>query len=83
MIELKSPAEIEKMAAAGEFIANTLQYLKSEAKPGTNLLEIDNMCKDQIQKAGAKSSYVDYAPDFGSGPFGHYICRYIIGHSIS
>ncbi|MDR2799243.1 MAG: type I methionyl aminopeptidase [Bifidobacteriaceae bacterium] len=74
MIELKSPEEIEKMATAGQFIANTLQYLKRETKVGTNLLEIDNMCKEQIQKAGAKSSYVDYAPDFGSGPFGHWIC---------
>ena len=27
-----------------------------------------------IVDAGAVSCYVDYAPSFGSGPFGHYIC---------
>jgi methionyl aminopeptidase len=27
-----------------------------------------------IDEAGAVSSYVDYAPSFGRGPFGHYIC---------
>ncbi|MDR2748677.1 MAG: type I methionyl aminopeptidase [Bifidobacteriaceae bacterium] len=74
MIELKSPAEIEKMRVAGLFIGNTLQHLKSKTKVGSNLLEIDNITKSLIEKAGAKSSYVDYAPDFGSGPFGHYIC---------
>jgi methionyl aminopeptidase len=27
-----------------------------------------------IGEAGAQSCYVDYAPSFGRGPFGHYIC---------
>jgi methionyl aminopeptidase len=27
-----------------------------------------------IEEAGALSCYVDYAPSFGRGPFGHYIC---------
>jgi len=27
-----------------------------------------------IDAAGAASCYVDYAPSFGRGPFGHYIC---------
>jgi methionyl aminopeptidase len=27
-----------------------------------------------ILEAGAQSCYVDYAPSFGRGPFGHYIC---------
>jgi methionyl aminopeptidase len=27
-----------------------------------------------IREAGAESCYVDYAPSFGRGPFGHYIC---------
>ena len=27
-----------------------------------------------IAEAEARSCYVDYAPSFGRGPFGHYIC---------
>jgi methionyl aminopeptidase len=27
-----------------------------------------------IRDAGAESCYVDYAPSFGRGPFGHYVC---------
>ncbi|MDR3151883.1 MAG: type I methionyl aminopeptidase [Bifidobacteriaceae bacterium] len=74
MIELKTEAEIDKMAITGSFIGQTLQYFKKEVKPGWNLLDIDKITKQRIDKAGAKSSYIDYAPDFGSGPFGHYIC---------
>ncbi|MDR3116941.1 MAG: type I methionyl aminopeptidase [Bifidobacteriaceae bacterium] len=74
MIELKTDNEIDKMAITGSFIGQTLQYFKKEVKPGWNLLDIDKITKQRIDKAGAKSSYVDYAPDFGSGPFGHYIC---------
>ena len=41
MIELKSPAEIDKMAVTGAFVAETLQTLSAQAKPGVNLLELE------------------------------------------
>ena len=42
---------------------------------GTNLLEIDEIVHKRIaDRKGAQSCYVDYAPDFGTGPFAHYIC---------
>src|SRR5690606_1722919 len=37
-------------------------------------LEIDAWAKEMILGAGAVSCYVDYAPSFGRGPFGHYVC---------
>jgi methionyl aminopeptidase len=74
MIELKTNVEISKMAVTGQFVANTLQYLKSQSTDGCNLLDIDKMTKDKINQVNAKSCYVDYAPSFGSGAFGHYIC---------
>jgi methionyl aminopeptidase len=41
---------------------------------GTNLLDVDLWTQSMIKEAGAESCYVDYAPSFGRGPFGHYIC---------
>jgi methionyl aminopeptidase len=41
---------------------------------GTKRLEIDEWAKAMIGRAGPVSCYVDYAPSFGNGPFGHYIC---------
>src|SRR6188768_1479968 len=34
----------------------------------------DRWAQAMIVEAGAQSCYVDYAPSFGRGPFGHYIC---------
>ncbi|HJB62105.1 MAG TPA: type I methionyl aminopeptidase [Candidatus Microbacterium pullistercoris] len=74
MIELRTPAEIEAMRPAGRFVAETLQTLSEETKVGMNLLEIDRRAHAMIRAAGAESCYLDYAPSFGSGPFGHVIC---------
>ncbi|WP_029149725.1 type I methionyl aminopeptidase [Microbacterium indicum] len=74
MIELRTPAEIEQMKPAGRFVAETLQTLREETKVGTNLLAIDDRAHDLIRRAGAESCYLDYAPSFGSGPFGKVIC---------
>lgn len=75
MIELKTPAEIEAMKPAGRFVGSILKELKEVTKVGTNLLEIDDIVRRRIEsRKGAESCYVDYAPDFGTGPFRHYIC---------
>ena len=68
MIELRTPAEIDEMRAAGRFVAETLATLRDETKVGTNLLSIDRHAHDLIRKAGAESCYIDYAPSFGNGP---------------
>ena len=75
MIELKTKQEIEQMKPAGRFVGSILKELKAMSKPGVNLLELDDYVKDRINsRKGATSCYVDYAPDFGTGPFAHYIC---------
>jgi methionyl aminopeptidase len=74
MIEILTPAEVERARETGALVADILQAMKSRARVGTNLLEIDEWTRQMIVDAGAESCYVDYAPSFGRGPFGHYIC---------
>ncbi|WP_300765846.1 type I methionyl aminopeptidase [uncultured Bifidobacterium sp.] len=75
MIELKTPSEIEAMKPAGRFVGSILTELRKRTTVGTNLLEIDDYVKERVlSRKGAESCYVDYAPDFGTGPFAHYIC---------
>jgi len=74
MIEILNTTELPRARAAGALVATILQTLKSRATVGTNLLDIDRWAKELILGAGAVSCYVDYAPSFGRGPFGHYIC---------
>jgi len=74
MIEILNPTELAKARVSGALVANILQSLKSRSTVGTNLLDIDRWAQAMIVEAGAQSCYVDYAPSFGRGPFGHYIC---------
>ncbi|MCC9203683.1 type I methionyl aminopeptidase [Arthrobacter sp. zg-Y769] len=74
MIEILSPAELSRARKTGALVADILQTIKGRSTVGTNLLDIDRWARTLILEAGAKSCYVDYAPSFGRGPFGHYIC---------
>lgn len=74
MIEIFSPAEVERARASGAFIASVLREMRARTEVGTNLLQIDRWVGEMIAQAGAESCYVDYAPSFGNGPFGHWIC---------
>ncbi|HEV7950192.1 MAG TPA: type I methionyl aminopeptidase [Glaciihabitans sp.] len=74
MIELRTPAEIDEMKAAGAFVASVLEATTEAAKVGTNLLSLDRLAHEMIRSAGAKSCYIDYHPSFGASPFGKVIC---------
>lgn len=74
MIEILSPTELTRARATGALVADILQSLRGRSVVGTNLLDVDRWARAMIVEAGAVSCYVDYAPSFGRGPFGHYIC---------
>jgi len=74
VIDYRSPAEIEQMRPAGEFVASVLTALKARAAVGVNLLELDQMTHQMIRDAGAESCYIDYHPSFGASPFGKVLC---------
>lgn len=74
MIEILNAAELLRAKASGALVGGILGTLRQRATVGTNLLEIDAWAQQMIADAGGVSPYVDYAPSFGRGPFGHYIC---------
>ncbi len=74
MIEILNSSELDRARETGRLVADILYTLKDRCTVGTNLLEIDEWTRGMIADAGAQSCYVDYAPSFGRGPFGHYIC---------
>ena len=74
MIEILDPSELPRARQAGALVARILQTLRGRCEVGTNLLDIDRWAREMITEAGAQSCYVDYAPSFGRGPFGHHIC---------
>ncbi|MVA77699.1 type I methionyl aminopeptidase [Auraticoccus sp. F435] len=74
MIEIQSPTGLARARETGALVGDILHELKGRSTPGTNLLDIDRWTRELIDAAGATSCYVDYAPSFGRGPFGHHIC---------
>lgn len=74
MIPRHSAGTIEAMRPVGAFVADVLTQVSEAAKPGANLLELDEFAHDLIRRSGANSCYIDYHPSFGGSPFGKVIC---------
>ncbi|GAA3847745.1 type I methionyl aminopeptidase [Streptomyces sedi] len=74
MIEILNPPLLARARVTGALVADILSAMRARSTVGTNLLDIDRWTREMIVEAGALSCYVDYAPSFGRGPFGHYIC---------
>ncbi|MEO9323723.1 type I methionyl aminopeptidase [Nocardioides sp. C4-1] len=74
MIELRTPAQLEAMRPAGQFVASVLTALQDKAAVGVNLLDLDALAHDMIRERGAESCYIDYHPSFGASPFGKVLC---------
>jgi methionyl aminopeptidase len=74
VIELKTPAEIDRMAVTGQFVAEVLTEVGAMADVGVNLLDLEHHARGMLERRGAESCYWDYAPSFGRGPFRNVIC---------
>ena len=74
MIEILNHDQLERAQDTGALVGGILQTLKQRTAVGVNLLDLDRWTRELIEDAGAESCYVDYAPSFGRGPFGHYVC---------
>jgi methionyl aminopeptidase len=74
VFELKTPHEIAAMDVTGTFVAELLDDLAGLARPGVNLLDLEDRARALIAQRGAQSCYWDYAPSFGRGPFRNVIC---------
>lgn len=68
MIVLKSPAELDKMRAAGRIVAETLALLESRIRPGITTAELDNLAEKECRRHGAKPAFKGY------GGFPYAIC---------
>jgi methionyl aminopeptidase len=74
VVELKTPAEILAMRAAGQVVARILATVRAEAKAGTRLTELDDAARTVLSEAAATSPFLGYQPSFASVPFPAAIC---------
>ncbi|MGB3439232.1 MAG: type I methionyl aminopeptidase [Actinophytocola sp.] len=60
MIELKTPAELEAMRAAGLVVAKALAAVTAAVRPGISTGELDELAFEIIRDAGAVPSFLGY-----------------------
>jgi methionyl aminopeptidase len=74
VVELKTPAEIEAMRAAGRVVATALRQMRKQAAVGVSLLELDEVARAVLAEYGATSPFLHYQPSFAHSPFPAVIC---------
>ena len=69
-VEIKTPAQVETMRAAGLVVGETLALLRRSVAPGMTTLDLDRLAEEHIRSAGATPSFLGY----GSPPFPGTLC---------
>ncbi len=73
-VTIKRPAEIERMRAAGLILADILDALHAEIRPGVSTADLDAIAARMMRDAGAVSSFKGYG---SNPPFPAVICASI------
>jgi methionyl aminopeptidase len=60
MIILKTPEEIQVMERASKLVAETLQALRQEVRPGVTTEDLDRLAEEFIQARGGKPAFKGY-----------------------
>ncbi len=60
MIHRKSPNDLDRMAAAGTIVAETLGLLAESARPGMSTLDLDEIAERHIRAAGGVPTFKGY-----------------------
>jgi methionyl aminopeptidase len=74
MVELKTPGEIEAMAAAGDVVAQALAAVRAHATVGVSLHDLDHLAREVLRAAGASSPFLGYQPGFAPVPYPGVLC---------
>jgi len=60
MIVLKSPEQVEKMAAAGQILVRCLRMVAAKARPGVTTEQLDQAAEKFIRSQGAEPAFKGY-----------------------
>ncbi|MFC5885151.1 type I methionyl aminopeptidase [Kitasatospora sp. CM 4170] len=74
MVELKSESALAAMRETGRVVADALAAVRGAAAVGVSLLELDEVAREVLRKAGASSPFLGYRPAFAPVPFPAVIC---------
>jgi methionyl aminopeptidase len=59
-ITYKSQSEIKKMREGGYLLSSILAELRDAVRPGVNTLDLDNIARERVERAGDQLSFLNY-----------------------
>ncbi len=71
-VTLKSAAQIDKMAIAGRLVANVLERMATEVRPGVTTAQLDEIAEEMIRSAGGIPSFIGVPGR--RAPYRHSLC---------
>jgi len=74
MIYIKTPNEIKKMRKAGRVVAQVLQIIQREVRPGISTGQLNKMAEEEAKKRNAVAVFKKYPHPRGTRPFPGAIC---------
>lgn len=77
MINLKTPAEIKKMRVSGQVVAQVLQLLREEIRPGITTGKLNSIAEEETKRRNAIPVFKNYPHHRGRRPFPGVICTSI------
>ncbi len=74
MISIKTPEEIKILSEGGKILASVLHEVALAVKPGVSAVELEEVAKRLIKKAGGKPAFLDYKPRGARKPYPAALC---------
>ncbi len=71
---IKTPEEIEKIRQSGKILGGVLRRLKTEAKPDTQLMELERLTRTLLDLAGGIPTFLGYRSEGAREPYPFALC---------
>jgi len=73
-LPIRTRTELDSMREAGRVVAAALAAVAAQAVPGTRLKDLDDVARTVLHEAGARPSFLGYAPSWAPTPFNGVLC---------
>lgn len=74
LVQLKSAKDIEKLRQANLIVSDVLDICQEMAKPGVTTWDMEVASRAYLDKVGARSAFLNYAPGYGIKPYPAVLC---------
>ena len=71
---IKTREEIRKIRKSAKILARVIRRLTEKTKPGIQLIHLDGLARELIEKAGGKPAFLGYQPAGAQFPFPYTLC---------